>query len=77
MIVKTLAIAKSILTLYILSQHTNPCCLWLERTRINIKEICISGNDQASAQNFVSYENLRDDFNCNINGVLQGEWYSR
>ena len=29
------------------------------------------------AQDFFSYENLKDDFNCNINGVLQGEWYSR
>ena len=29
------------------------------------------------AQDFFSYENLKDDFKCNINGVLQGEWYSR
>ena len=37
----------------------------------------IIGINPAKGQNFVSYENLRDDFNCNINGVLQGEWYSR
>ena len=37
----------------------------------------ILGTKSALGQNFFSYENLKDDFNCNINGVLQGEWYSR
>ena len=35
------------------------------------------GNQPVYGQNFFSYESLSQDFNCNINGVIQGEWYSR